>query len=314
MTYLRKSLYALAVFIFSSPMLPAMYAQKSALYYNKVDNLSFGERLSLRSNVVDWIALTPNAGLEYTLGNKSWNKWTLGLFGRINWRSGTKTNPYNVYDLYDGRLELRKYWHGKNPRHVFYWGVYGGANKFDIKFSETGKKGNSFVGGLMFGTITQLYGYQNGASLDLDFGINAGVVFADYDEYRRELQGNQQVYVTTVPKKGYGLTFDPFVYAAATDVVKVSVIYHFGTKVANRYKKREIVDEEYRIQKANEAYTRDTLRAAKEERKKAKRIEKARNKKLKEYDNAQKAKEKAARKAEKAARKGEAEEQKGAKK
>lgn len=297
MTYYKKSLYVLAMFLCLKPMLMDTYGQAAALYYNKVENLKFSDRLSLRTNVIDWLALTPNVGLELTLGDKSWNKWTLGLSGRVNWNTQPKTLAYNVYDLYDGKMELRKYWHGNNPRRVFYWGVYGGANKFDMKLSATGKRGNAFTGGLMFGTICQLYGYQNGASLDLDLGINAGVVFAKWEEYSRELQNNLHVYTTTAPQNCYKITFDPLVYAASTDVVKVSLVYHFGTKVANRYKKREAVDETYRLKLANEAYRKDTLKAAKIERKKAKRIEKARNKRLKEYDKEQKKKAKAEAKA-----------------
>ena len=75
--------------------------------------------------------------------------------------------------------------------------------------------------------------------------------------------------------------------------MRVGLIYHFGTKVANRYKKREVVDEKYRIELANKAYAKDTLRTAKEEERKAKHIEKARNKRLKEYAKAKKQAEKA---------------------
>ena len=293
MTYLKKSLLTLVTLLFAYPMIVSTYAQHSALYYNRVDSLKFGERIGLRTNVADWIMLTPNFGIEYTLGNKNWNKWTLGVSGRINWNTQTKDLSYNVYDMYDGKVELRKYWHGKNPRRVFYWGVYGGANKFNIKFTDLGKKGNSFTGGLMFGTVAQLYGYQNGASREFDFGINAGVVFAKYEEYRRDVVNNQHVYTTVTPQNGYKLMFNPLVYAASTDIVRVGLIYHFGTKVANRYKKREVVDEKYRIELANKAYAKDTLRTAKEEERKAKHIEKARNKRLKEYEKAKKQAEKA---------------------
>ena len=71
--------------------------------------------------------------------------------------------------------------------------------------------------------------------------------------------------------------------------------------MANRYKKREVVDEKYRIELANKAYAKDTLRITKEEKKRAKHIEKARNKRLKEYEKAKKhaakAEEKVAREA-----------------
>ncbi len=134
-------------------MLFIVPADAQQLYYNKVDTLTFGQRFNIRTNTVDWLALTPNIGVEFTLGNKNWSKWTLGVQGRLNWKEQSKETLYHVYDLYDGRLQLRKYWHGKKPVSVFYWGIYAGANSFDIKLNATGRKGNSVFGGLMFGYV-----------------------------------------------------------------------------------------------------------------------------------------------------------------
>ena len=80
MTYLKKSLVALGLFLFSFPMLPEAYGQGSVLYYSKVDTLKFGSRFNFRSNIIDWVTLSPNLGIEFTLGNKNWHKWTLGAF------------------------------------------------------------------------------------------------------------------------------------------------------------------------------------------------------------------------------------------
>ena len=242
------------------------FGQRNLLYYNKVDTLTLGQRFNLRTNMVDWVALTPNIGVEFAVGNKNWNRWTVGAFGRFNWNTNSKQNAYYLYDLYDGRLEVRHYWHAKMPKRVYYVGAYAGANAFDIKLDATGRKGSSFFCGLMVGTITQLYGYQNGASLDLDLGVNAGVVFAKYKEYRRELVGNKYEYVTTAPEKGYGITFSPWIYAATTDVLKVSFVYHFGTKLANRYKKRILIDNNYRLALEAEKARRDSLNIVLEKR------------------------------------------------
>ena len=288
MTYLKKSLVALGLFLFSFPMLPEAYGQGSVLYYSKVDTLKFGSRFNFRSNIIDWVTLSPNLGIEFTLGNKNWHKWTLGAFGRVNWRTNMKENTYHVYDIYDGRLELRKYWHGAGTRRVFYWGVYAGAGKFDIKISDIGRRGNSFFLGGMIGTTNELYSYKNGASLDLDLAVYAGAVMAKYDEYRRTLQGDKYIYNVTWPGTGYKLTFDPWIYAATTDIAHVSLVYHFGTKVSNRYKKREFIDDEYRLKLANDQYRADTLKAADQERQKLLRIKKAREKKLAEYAKADK--------------------------
>ena len=214
------------------------------LYYNKVDTLKFGQRFNFRTNTIDWLAMTPNVGVEFTLGNKNWSRWTVGVQGRVNWKEQNKETRYLVYDLYDGRIQLRKYWHAKKPTNVFYWGVY------------------ALYGGLMFGYVKQLYGYMNGSSLDLDLGINAGVVFADYKEYERVRSGHREAYVDTKAKEGMKLTWNPWIYAASTDVLRASLIYHFGPKVYNKYKKRIDIDNDYRVKLAALKFRQDSLAAA----------------------------------------------------
>lgn len=244
------------------------FGQGNLLYYNKVDTLSFVQRFNFKTNFVDWVTLTPNIGIEFAIGNKNWNRWTIGAHGRFNWNTNSKENMYYVYDLYGGRIELRRYWHGKMPKRVFYWGVYGGANKFNIKFSSTGREGQSIIGGLSFGTITQLYGYQNGSRLDLSLGVNAGITFAKYHEYQREFVGNKYIYNTIKPENGYKITFSPWIYALSTDIIDISLIYHFGTKLSNRYKKRLLVDNDYRIALEAEKLRRDSLNTVIEKRRK----------------------------------------------
>lgn len=294
-------------------------AQDIKLYDNEVVPMNVFQGINLRVNAVDLVALTPNLGVEFTLGAHNWNKWTLGFYGRANWKTTTHMNTYNVYDLYDGRGELRKYWHGRNPRRVFYMGVYGGVEKFDIKFTATGKKGNGFIGGLTVGTILPLYGYKNGSSLDLELGLNAGVLLAKYDEYerQRDAEGNES-YVVTKPREGYKIAFDPLVYAVTNDVLKVSFIYHFGPRIANRYKKRVNIDDDYRYAvnqrihrrdslRNEHRLRRDTLRAERKQRKQQRMVERIQRKReraaLREQRRQQRMETKAARKEEKAAKK-----------
>src|SRR5574344_350425 len=236
------------------------FAQGSILYYNKVDSLSFGQRFSLRTNLAGWAELTPNVGFEFTLGNRNWSKWTLGVYGRANWKTKTTDLAYNVYDVYDGRVQLRKYWHGKGNRRVFYWGVYAGINKYDIKFNRLGYRGNGYTGGAMVGTISQLYGYKNGASLDLDLGLNAGVLFGSIEQYYRKLNADGTYsYEVEKPKESNKLITEPLPMIASMDLVHMGLVYHFGTRVANRYKKRIEVDDAYRIMLANRKMQLDSL-------------------------------------------------------
>ena len=235
------------------------FGQGNLLYYNKVDTLSFGHRFNLKTNLVDWATLTPNIGIEFAIGNKNWNKWTIGAHGRGNWNTNSKENAYYVYDILGARLEVRKYFHAPMPKRVFYLGGYVGANQFDLKFGPTGNKGQAFVGGVSVGTVTQLYGYQNGSSLDLDLGLNAGVVFAKYHEYHRDFVSNKYVYTIVKPEGGYNITFSPWIYAASTDILRASLIYHFGTKLSNRYKDRLKIDNDYRIALEAAKLRRDSL-------------------------------------------------------
>ncbi|EFC69591.1 hypothetical protein HMPREF0670_00914 [Prevotella sp. oral taxon 317 str. F0108] len=242
--------------------------QGNQLYYNKVDTMELQNRFNLKTDAVGWLTLTPNLGLEFSLGNKNWNQWTVGVYGRANWDVNTRTKSYYVYDIFGARAEVRKYWHAKMPKRAYYIGLYGGANSFDIKFSDIGKKGNSFVGGLMVGMVTQVYGYTNGASLDLELGFSPGVVFADMHDYTRLYKGGKYYYSRTTRDTGYKLTFNPWVYAASVDVVHVSFVYHFGTKLANRYKNRNLIDNDYRLAVEKEKIRRDSVHTvqAKEKR------------------------------------------------
>ena len=261
-----KLILALTVQLFVG--VTGAWGQGNQLYYNKVDTMELQNRFNLKTDAVGWLTLTPNLGLEFSLGNKNWNQWTVGVYGRANWDVNTRTKSYYVYDIFGARAEVRKYWHAKMPKRAYYIGLYGGANSFDIKFSDIGKKGNSFVGGLMVGMVTQVYGYTNGASLDLELGFSPGVVFADMHDYTRLYKGGKYYYSRTTRDTGYKLTFNPWVYAASVDVVHVSFVYHFGTKLANRYKNRNLIDNDYRLAVEKEKIRRDSVHAvqAKEKR------------------------------------------------
>ncbi len=243
-------------------------AQEIKLYDNIVQPLSFWQGISFRVNALDWLALTPNLGMEFTLGNHNWNKYTLGFYGRANWNTASNSVPYNVYDYYDGRAELRRYWHGRNPRRVFYVGVYGGVNKFDVKLSATGRKGNGFLGGLTAGTVIPLYAYRNGGKLDFEMGVSVGALLAKYDEYVRQTSADgYDSYVITKPSDGYGFTFNPLLYALGNDVIRIGFVYHFGCSVADRYKRRVAIDDDYRYALQTRVHERDSLRNVRQLRK-----------------------------------------------
>ena len=75
-----------------------------------VDTLSVRDRIALRTNAVDWLLLTPNIGIEYSLGNTNWNRWTIGANVKGNPETSHTFNPGTVYNLMDIRTEVRNYW------------------------------------------------------------------------------------------------------------------------------------------------------------------------------------------------------------
>ena len=225
---------------------------RRSLNANRLDTLTLGERFSIRTNTLDWIALTPNLGMEFTLGNKNWHRWTLGVYGRWNPLTNTHEPTYNVYDLADVRGEVRRYWHARNRvRRSFFYGFYATYGSHDIKLSETGYRGTHIALGLKAGTIAPLYGYQNGSHLDLEFALNVGAVLARQEEYQKTEGG----YVTTSEKNGFRLNWTPLTYVVANDMLQISFVYHFGPSVANRYSRRIAIDERYR-QHLNDVQTR----------------------------------------------------------
>lgn len=228
------------------------------LYDNKLDTLTMSERISFRTNMIDWFALTPNLGLEFTLGNMNWSHWTMGISGRWNPSTQTLGTSYNVYDLTDVRLDLRYYQHGRSSRRSFFLGVYGTYGSHDVKLSTNGFKGTHAATGLSVGTIAPLYSYRNGSSLDLEIALSAGVMFAKHEEYTRE----NDKYLTAKPPENFKLSFDMLPYIAANDVLRVSLVYHFGPSVANRYKHRIAIDERYRLHLNEMQIRRDSTRQA----------------------------------------------------
>ncbi|MFC2325884.1 MAG: hypothetical protein ACFNL1_01120, partial [Prevotella histicola] len=62
---------------------------------------------------------------------------------------------------------------------------------------------------------------------------------------------------TAFAKEGMKLTWNPWIYAASTDVLRASLIYHFGPKVYNKYKKRIDIDNDYRVKLAALKFRQD---------------------------------------------------------
>ncbi len=229
---------------------------------HKVDTLSGAERLSLRSNAVDWLLLVPNIGIEYDLGTTNWNRWSVGLNLRYNWQSSHTYKPGLVYNVAEARLEVRNYYRirvfsspaveekkhiwervvsprraeSKHPTTTYYRGAFVAYNNYSLKFGTEGKQGNAIIGGVMWGMIKPMYEFSNGNSLDLEFAASAGVAYAKYDTYTHDRMDD--CYPITATGK---TTIMPVI-----NELRVGFVYRFGSyPITKKYRWRYDVDLDY---------------------------------------------------------------------
>lgn len=125
--------------------------------------------LSLRANLLRWVTLAPDLGVEWRLNrhvgilvNGSYTSWT--------WNSNDRR-----YALWEIAPEAR-YYIGKEKRG--YIGAIYKAGSFNYKLSGIGKQGNLMGGGLTGG-----YQLKLNKALNLDFSLALGCLHADYDKY-----------------------------------------------------------------------------------------------------------------------------------
>ena len=219
---------------------------------HQVDTLSTAERLSVRSNAVDWLLLVPT----------NHNRWSVGLNLRYNWQSSHTYKPGLVYNVAEARLEVRNYYRirvldgrfiepkkhiwervvsprraeSKHPTTTFYRGAFVAFNNYSLKLGSEGKQGNAIIGGVMWGMIKPMYQFSNGNSLDLEFAASAGVAYAKYDTYTHDRLDD--CYPITATGK---TTIMPVI-----NELRVGFVYHFGSyPITKKYRWRYDVDMDY---------------------------------------------------------------------
>lgn len=270
-----KSFRALSVLLFAllgAPVVRSQVMDNTA----HVDTLTLAERLSLRTNVVDWALLTPNVGVEFDLRSTNWSRWAVGLNLRYNWNTRHTFVPGKVYNVAEVRAEVRNYWRtrdlssmasrslrphkwwidkavsqrrktSRHPVTTFYRGFYASYTDYSLLLGREGKQGSMVQAGVLYGVMRPLYQFHNGNSVDLDFGISAGLAYTKYDKYRHDRENN--CYPVT-GHKDWHLVKHPVVAD-----VRVGVVYRFGNYPINKkYRFRYDVDQAYqaRIDSINE--------------------------------------------------------------
>ena len=74
------------------------------------DDLSFKDRIAIRTNVVDWVLTSPNIAFDYDIVSTPYDKRSVGLGLKYNWNTAHTYIPTRVYNLFDARFDYRFYW------------------------------------------------------------------------------------------------------------------------------------------------------------------------------------------------------------
>ena len=227
---------------------------------HRIDTLSAADRLSFRTNGVEWLILVPNIGIEYDLGRYNYSRWSIGLNLRYNWQTSHTFKPGAIFNVAEARLELRDYYRireftnyitpkkgflnkllsprretAKHPNTTYYRGAFAAYNKFTVKLGSEGHQGNAIIGGFMWGMMKPLYVFRRGHSLDLEFGVAVGVAYAKYDTFTHD------AFLDYYPKTGNKTTILPVI-----NDLRVGFVYRPGKyPITKKYRWRYDVDMNY---------------------------------------------------------------------
>lgn len=247
----------------------------------KVDTLTWSERLSLHTNAVDWTLLVPNIGIEYDLRSTNWNRWAVGLTLRNRWKTSATFKPDKFYNLTEARVYVRNYWRTrqidnrsifahtsildrlfscrrrrvKHPETTYYRGLYASYSDFSFKFGHEGNQGKAYSVGFTYGCVYPLYTFSSGNTLDLDLGVDVGIVYTQAEKF--VLAEDDNCYVRTSESKGKIVPF-PLPTEA-----RVGLVYRFGKyPITKKYRWRYDVDIAYQERIDDIRRQRDSIRTA----------------------------------------------------
>lgn len=293
---LRKKMTQKIIIVFLLIMMSFFdtFAQRARTTAVVHDTLSTKERISIHTNAVDWLLLTPNIGVEVDLSNMDYGRKTIMFSGKWNGNSPHTFKPAWVYNRAEFRGEFRHYFRTepggilkvndttkvsikdywnyytgrrkKNPRiwRAYYWGAYASYGKYSIKLAKEGKQGSYISAGGSFGFGMPLYSYKNNNSIDLEIGGSLGFVFTQYDAFTHDAESNCY---PRLPEKSKGWHLKP--YPIPTNL-HVSFVYRFHG-IKNKYKaiNHELVEKKQAERAAREA-RRDSINTIKKAEKAAK--------------------------------------------
>lgn len=252
-----------AIFLLIAVLFPQISRAQIFESRTGVDTLTFAERISLRTNAVDWTLLTPNLGVEFDVKSTNWNRWAVGLTLKTKWNTPATFKNRVFYNITEVRADFRNYWRTrqinnkvpahtgfidrlfscrrrvvKHPKTTYYRGAYMSFSDFSIKFGREGHQGKALSAGITYGIIKPLYAFRTGNTLDLDLGFDAGFVAVNSEKfiynradncYTRTKQGSWKVVPFPMPT-----------------AARVGFVYRFGSyPITKKYRWRYDADAQY---------------------------------------------------------------------
>lgn len=252
-----------AIFLLIAVLFPQI--SRAQIFESKtgVDTLTFAERISLRTNAVDWTLLTPNLGVEFDVKSTNKNRWAVGLTLKTKWNTPATFKNRVFYNITEVRADFRNYWRTrqinnkvpahtgfidrlfscrrrvvKHPKTTYYRGAYMSFSDFSIKFGREGHQGKALSAGITYGIIKPLYAFRTGNTLDLDLGFDAGFVAVNSEKFTYNRADN--CYTRT--KQGSWKVV-PFPMPTAA---RVGFVYRFGSyPITKKYRWRYDADAQY---------------------------------------------------------------------
>lgn len=233
----------------------------------RVDTLSLAERISVRTNLVDWVLTVPNVGVEFDLGKYNWNRYAINA--NIRWRprtSGTYVHS-TIFNLFEATIEGRMYWRERraeptgylkrhdhwwdklmscrnmspsHPKWVFYRGVYASYSDYAFLFgANEGRQGQAFQAGITWGFVKPFVFFQSGNSIDMEFGASVGACITKYDRFRKNAEDNC---LEKTGAEGWQMVRYPMVRE-----LHAALVYRFGNyNMLKKYRWRYDVDMPFR--------------------------------------------------------------------
>lgn len=67
------------------------------------------ERWAFRTNALEWLLTVPNFGIEYDLSSSPYNRASVGISAYYNWNTHHTDLPYNVFNVFMVKPEVRYY-------------------------------------------------------------------------------------------------------------------------------------------------------------------------------------------------------------